>query len=152
MRNSPQAVLTINPGAFFLLSGTGQANKYPGMAWGNGFITDAPTIEQYNLSDPNAFFSNILAVPELSNRMLLSVHVYGPSVTVRRWDSNPLSAQAACGICRSGATCSSQPLASSIHAMAQRKHHMSVAGSFADDEAHGVHLTQRHWNRTVREW
>ena len=76
-------MLTINPGAFFLLSGTGQANKYPGMAWGNGFIVDNSTIQQHNLSDPNAFFHNILAVPELVNRTMLSVHVYGPSITVR---------------------------------------------------------------------
>ena len=78
-----QAILSINPDVYFALSGTGQARFYPGMAWGNGFITDPATIRQYNLSDPSGFFEDIAAVPALANRTLLSVHVYGPNITVR---------------------------------------------------------------------
>ena len=28
----------------FLVQGTGQAPNFPGMAWGNGFVTDKPTV------------------------------------------------------------------------------------------------------------
>jgi hypothetical protein len=79
-----QAILSINPDVFFLLSGTGQARFYPGMAWGNGFITDPSLIQQYNLSNPTGFFEDISAVPALANRTILSVHVYGPNITVSR--------------------------------------------------------------------
>jgi hypothetical protein len=78
-----QAVLTIDPDVFFLLSGTGQARNYPGMSWGNGFIVNQTAIQAYNLSDPTGFFEDIAAVPSLANRTILSVHVYGPNITVR---------------------------------------------------------------------
>lgn len=68
---------------YFLLSGTGQARFYPGMAWGNGFVTDPATIQKYNLSDPSGFFEDIAAVPALANRTVLSVHVFGPNITAR---------------------------------------------------------------------
>lgn len=78
-----QAILSINPDVFFVLSGTGQARFYPGMSWGNGFVVDPATIQKYNLSDPSGFFEDISAVPTLANRTILSVHVYGPNITVR---------------------------------------------------------------------
>ena len=53
------------------------------MAWGNGFTINQTLIQQYNLSDPSGFFEDISAVPSLVNRTLLSVHVYGPNITVR---------------------------------------------------------------------
>ena len=53
-----------------------------GMAWGNGFTINQTLIQQYNLSDPSGFFEDISAVPALVNRTLLSVHVYGPNITV----------------------------------------------------------------------
>ena len=82
-----QALVTIDPGVLFMLEGTGQADKYPGMAWGNGFITDPNLIMQYNLSDPRSFFENIIAVPDLAARTILSAHFYGPAITVS--PSNP---------------------------------------------------------------
>ena len=81
-RLHPQALVTIDPGVLFILEGTGQADRFPGMAWGNGFITDPATIQLYNLSDPNIFFQNIIAVPALAQRTALSAHVYGPVITV----------------------------------------------------------------------
>ena len=59
-----------------------------GMAWGNGFTVNQTLIRQYNLSDPSGFFEDITAVPTLASRTILSVHVYGPNITV----SNPLDA------------------------------------------------------------
>jgi hypothetical protein len=52
------------------------------MAWGNGFTVNQTLIRQYNLSDPSGFFEDITAVPTLANRTILSVHVYGPNITV----------------------------------------------------------------------
>ena len=77
-----QAILGIDSSAIFMVEGTGQADRFPGMAWGNGFVTNASLIQRYNLSDPTAFFDNLLEVPELLNRMILAPHVYGPNVTV----------------------------------------------------------------------
>lgn len=41
--------------------GTGQNNF--GLNWGNGFITDSGVINAYSLSDPRAFFEELLAKP-----------------------------------------------------------------------------------------
>ena len=77
-----QALLDIDPDAYFLLSGTGQAARYPGMAWGNGFISDLATIKQYQLSDPAYFFRDLSQAPRLIAHTLLSPKVLGPSKTV----------------------------------------------------------------------
>ncbi len=42
---SAQAILSIEPDVFFMLSGTGQARNYPGMAWGNGFVINQTAIQ-----------------------------------------------------------------------------------------------------------
>lgn len=75
--------MTIDPSAYFLLEGTGQAGSYAGMAWGNGFTVDRDIITKYNLSDPNRFFEELLARPTLASRVILSPHIYGPEQTVR---------------------------------------------------------------------
>ena len=75
--------MVVDPSAFFLLEGTGQAGKYPGMAWGNGFTADKAVIAKYNLSDPSTFFEALLASPALASRVVLSPHIYGPQQTVR---------------------------------------------------------------------
>ena len=81
-RTVMQALLDIDPNAYFLLSGTGQAARHPGMSWGNGFVTDLNTIKQYNLSDPFYFFRDISQAPRLLQRTILSPHVLGPGTTV----------------------------------------------------------------------
>ena len=64
-----------------------------GMAWGNGFTVNQTLIRQYNLSDPSGFFEDITAVPTLANCTILSVHVYGPNITVSPAPrGNPLDA------------------------------------------------------------
>ena len=78
-----QAVLAIDEGALFVLEGTGQADRVPGMAWGNGFITNQTIIQAYNLSDPTGFFEDLSAIPDLASKTILSPHVYGPLITVR---------------------------------------------------------------------
>lgn len=82
MSHCLQAILKIDSSAIFMLEGTGQATRFPGMAWGNGFVTNASLIQQYNLSDPTAFFDNLLEVPELLSRTIIAPHIYGPNVTV----------------------------------------------------------------------
>ncbi len=75
-------MIDIAPDVLFLLSGTGQAPKHPGMAWGNGFVTDLDTINAYNLSDPVPFFLDLAVAPQLVKRTILSPHLRGPSATV----------------------------------------------------------------------
>jgi len=33
------------------------SGSYPGMKWGDGFITNGPTVAKYNLSDPSGMFA-----------------------------------------------------------------------------------------------
>ena len=82
MRHCLQAILRIDSSAIFMVEGTGQADRFPGMAWGNGFVTNASLRQRHILSDPTAFFDNLLEVPEHLNRTILAPHVYGPNVTV----------------------------------------------------------------------
>jgi hypothetical protein len=60
------AIWRIDPSVPIFLNGLGQDDNnkfpqcrgfYPGMHWGDGFITNAQTISQYNLSDPSAIFT-----------------------------------------------------------------------------------------------
>eukprot|EP00877_Chromochloris_zofingiensis_P000949 jgi/Chrzof1/10855/Cz05g14190.t1 len=62
----------------FMVEGAGQTNF--GLNWGNGFITDSSLISRYGLSDPNAFFQDLLSKPYV-NRVVLTPHVYPPSIT-----------------------------------------------------------------------
>jgi hypothetical protein len=48
-----------------------------GCVVGDGFVTDAATIQQYNLSDPKPFFNELLQRPYKS-RVMLGPHLYGP--------------------------------------------------------------------------
>jgi len=64
--------------ALFLVSGTGQTRF--GLNWGNGFITNPATLQQYNLSDPNPFFRELVRRPYL-DRVVLGPHCYPPSIT-----------------------------------------------------------------------
>lgn len=55
---TPDAVL-------FFFEGTGQ-NMF-GLNWGNGFITNQDIISSRGLSDPNAFFQDLLRKPYVNN-------------------------------------------------------------------------------------
>lgn len=74
--------MVVEPSAYFLLEGSGQAGRYPGIAWGNGFTVDPALIAKYNLSDPTQFFQAILARPALASRVMLGPHIYGPEQMV----------------------------------------------------------------------
>lgn len=63
----------------FFVEGTGQ-NGFPGLNWGDGFVTDAQLVSRYGISDPNPFFQTLLTKPYL-NQVGVSPHVYPPSVT-----------------------------------------------------------------------
>jgi hypothetical protein len=58
----------------------GSGQEKAGSNWGDGFVTDKAVLQEKNLPDPNAFFSALLAKP-YKNRVVLSPHVYGPSLT-----------------------------------------------------------------------
>jgi hypothetical protein len=45
-----------------------------------GFVTDKTLLAEHKLSDPNAFFSALVAKPYAS-RVVLSPHLYGPSLS-----------------------------------------------------------------------
>lgn len=54
--------------------GAGQTNF--GLNWGNGFITDSSLISRYGLSDPNAFFQDLLSKPYVNRVCTAAAVVY----------------------------------------------------------------------------
>ena len=73
------AIYSVSPNTLFLVEGCGQT-AFPGINWGDGFVTDKNLISQYGLSDANQFFGPLLSKPYLNN-VGVSPHVYPPSVT-----------------------------------------------------------------------
>lgn len=73
------AIYSVSPNTLFLVEGCGQT-AFPGINWGDGFVTDKSLISQYGLSDANLFFGPLLAKPYL-NQVGISPHVYPPSVS-----------------------------------------------------------------------
>ncbi|MBA2727273.1 MAG: cellulase family glycosylhydrolase [Parachlamydiaceae bacterium] len=71
-------VYPINPQALFFIEGTGQGSI--GANWGDGFATDPTLISANGLSNPKSFFDTLLTKPYL-NQVVISPHVYPPSVT-----------------------------------------------------------------------
>eukprot|EP00889_Picochlorum_renovo_P003735 jgi/Picre1/30765/NNA_006126.t1 len=70
------AIEAKSPGTVFAIEGTGQSGLQ--VNWGDGFATER--IESLGLSDPRQFFNSLLSKP-YKNRVILSPHVYPPSVT-----------------------------------------------------------------------
>ncbi len=78
-----------------LIEGLGQQN-YGNLNWGDGLITDAATIAQKKLSDPNPFFQQLLTKP-YRKQVIVAVHVYPPSISkVRRLSCRQLQAELLC--------------------------------------------------------
>lgn len=73
------AIHAVSPTTVMLVEGTGQQG-YPGINWGDGFVTDRSLISRYGLSDANVFFSALQSKPYL-DLVGISPHVYPPSVT-----------------------------------------------------------------------
>ena len=74
------AIHAVSPTTTFLVEGCGQT-AFPGMNWGDGFVTDPSLISQYGLSDPRAPFFDPLLSKAYLNNVGISPHVYPPSVT-----------------------------------------------------------------------
>lgn len=79
----------MTPGVpIFFIEGGGQG-AYKGINWGNGFITDEELINvmakdgRTKITDANKFFKVLMRKPYL-NHVVISPHVYGPSVSSRR--------------------------------------------------------------------
>lgn len=72
------AIYPVNSDILFFIEGTGQSNM--GANHGDGFATDQALIAQNSLSDPRPFFDILLTKPYL-NQVVISPHVYPPSVT-----------------------------------------------------------------------
>jgi hypothetical protein len=72
------ALYPINHNFLFFVEGTGQGGI--GANWGDGFTTDPILISRNGLSDPNPFFKALLQKP-YTNQVVISPHVYPPSVT-----------------------------------------------------------------------
>lgn len=100
------AIWAVDPGVPIFLNAGGQdhlpkydacGNAYPGMHWGDGFITRKDALNRYNLSDPSALFTTALtswvgpfARVEKGDsqmpRLVLAPHIYPASVTGSKED------------------------------------------------------------------
>lgn len=72
------AVSKIDNNVMFLIEGTGQTGFK--LSWGNGFVVNQTIINKYGIDDPNWFFQALLKKPYRA-RVIISPHLYGPSVT-----------------------------------------------------------------------
>jgi hypothetical protein len=54
-----------------------------GLNWGNGFVTDKALIDEWQITDANPFFQALMERPYLE-RVVISPHLYGPSVSHRK--------------------------------------------------------------------
>ncbi len=77
------ALSLVNPQFLFFIEGTGQGGINAN--WGDGFTTDPDLIKKCGLSDPNPFFQALLHKPYV-NQIVISPHVYPPSVTYASQD------------------------------------------------------------------
>lgn len=77
------AIWSMTPDApIFVVEGAGQG-AYAGLNWGNGFVTDNDIIKEFGIHDANPFFTTLLTKPYLNN-VVISPHLYGPSVSNRK--------------------------------------------------------------------
>jgi hypothetical protein len=81
--NAMDALYAVNNDVLFFIEGAGQGGI--GCNWGDGFCTNETLIKQFGLSDPNPFFQALMAKPYL-NQVVISPHVYPPSVTGQTTD------------------------------------------------------------------
>ena len=77
------------------------------MCWGDGFVTDNATIAANGLSDPNPFFTALLAKPYLNN-VVISPHYYPPSVSAQ-------TSRCACSCGPMHESCMQSPSCSAAH-------------------------------------
>ncbi|KAK9838511.1 hypothetical protein WJX81_004175 [Elliptochloris bilobata] len=76
------AIHQASPQTLMMVQGTGQTNY--GICWGDGFVTDPGTLSRYGLDDARPFFNALLGKPYL-NSIIVSPHVYPPSVSKATW-------------------------------------------------------------------
>lgn len=77
--NTMDAINSVTNGNnLFFIEGSGQGGASAN--WGDGFVTNSSIISQNGLSDPNSFFKSLASKAYL-NQVVLSPHVYPPSVT-----------------------------------------------------------------------
>ncbi|KAI8465992.1 MAG: hypothetical protein J3K34DRAFT_435184 [Monoraphidium minutum] len=91
----------VDPDVPVLVEGMGQdaqrgkysgcsTGSFPGLKWGDGFITNGPTVDRYNLSDPSGLFAYeefkkigpfAINKHSMPNQVVLSPHLYPSSIT-----------------------------------------------------------------------
>ena len=72
------AIQSVAPGQAMMIEGTGQLGL--GVNWGNGFATNSPLISSTGISDPNAFFTQLLTRSYV-NQVIIAPHIYPASIT-----------------------------------------------------------------------
>lgn len=72
------ALHPVCPDCLFLIEGSGQSNAR--INWGDGFIVDEAYIDEWNISNPNVFLTELLDKPYVK-QVVISPHFYCPQVT-----------------------------------------------------------------------
>lgn len=77
-------LLQVSPTTLILIEGCGQTGYV--QCWGDGFVTDASIIQKvHNMSNPSAFFQALHGTTFLNN-VVVSPHVYPPSIANPAYD------------------------------------------------------------------
>jgi endoglucanase len=62
----------------FVIEGCGQGNLVHN--WGDGFATDPATVKAYGIDDASGFFERLASKP-YKTRVVISPHIYGPTIS-----------------------------------------------------------------------
>lgn len=73
------AISEVMSNQVFLIEGLGQIGS-TAICWGNGFVTDQKVIAQNGYSDPTPFFTQLMS-KEYAGNVVISPHIYGPSIS-----------------------------------------------------------------------
>lgn len=76
-KNIMSTIYAFDKQALFMVEGNGQIQYH--LNWGDGFVTDVATLQQYQLNSARPFFDAIWNHSYINN-LIISPHMYGPSI------------------------------------------------------------------------
>jgi hypothetical protein len=95
------AIYSVHPTALMLVEGCGQLGTVA-MNWGDGYATDAAIVKAGGVDDARPFFETIMTKP-YANNVVISPHIYPPSISTHTEPDVVLAPGARCVVARNRA-------------------------------------------------